>query len=221
MRYKLGILGGMGPDATCDLYKRINKHTLAHFDQEHIKMAILNKTDIFDRTNYLVNGINNPIDGLNEGIEDLIKLGCEYFIMPCNTAHAFVSDFKNLDKIKFINMIDCVNEEIEKNYKNKKICILCTNGTRISKLYDADLRYYPKFQDTIMNVVNNTKAGVDDIKNLQKVINEEENNCDVFLLACTEISSYKDKISTKNIVLDAMDILVKDAILACGKEYIE
>ncbi len=221
MRYKLGILGGMGPDATCDLYKRINKHTLAHFDQEHIKMAILNKTDIFDRTNYLVNGINNPIDGLNEGIEDLIKLGCEYFIMPCNTAHAFVSDFKNLDKIKFINMIDCVNEEIEKNYKNKKICILCTNGTRISKLYDADLRYYPKFQDTIMNVVNNTKAGVDDIKNLQKVINEEENNCEVFLLACTEISSYKDKISTKNIVLDAMDILVKDAILACGKEYIE
>lgn len=221
MNYKLGILGGMGPEATCDLYKRIIKHTKSNCDQDHINAVILNKCDIPDRTKYLTDGINNPINALNEGIEELIKLGCDYFIMPCNTAHAFVDQFKNLDKIKFINMIDCVKEEIRNKYNNKKICVLCTNGTKSSKLYDGNLMYYPNNQEKIMNVVNNTKAGIDDTFNLQSVVDEESKNYDVFLLACTEISTYKDRIKTDKIIIDAVDILVKNAILACGKEYIE
>ena len=221
MNYKLGILGGMGPEATCDLYKRIIKHTKSNCDQDHINAVILNKCDIPDRTKYLMDGIESPVDALNEGIEELIKLGCDYFIMPCNTAHAFVDQFKNLDKIKFINMIDCVKEEIRNKYNDKKICVLCTKGTKLSKLYDGNLMYYPNNQERIMNVVNNTKAGIDDTFNLQSVVDEESKNYDVFLLACTEISTYKDKIKTDKIIIDAVDILVKNAILACGKEFIE
>lgn len=221
MNYKLGILGGMGPEATCDLYKRIIKHTKSNCDQDHINAIILNKCDIPDRTKYLMDGIESPVDALNEGIEELIKLGCDYFIMPCNTAHAFADQFKNLDKIKFINMIDCVKEEIKNKFNNKKICVLCTKGTKLSKLYDDNLMYYPNNQEKIMNVVNNTKAGIDDTFNLQSVVDEESKNYDVFLLACTEISTYKDRIKTDKIIIDAVDILVKNAILACGKEYIE
>lgn len=221
MTYKLGILGGMGPEATCDLYQRIIKHTKSNCDQDHIKMVILNKCDIPDRTKYLMDGIYSPIDALNEGIVDLIKLGCEYFIMPCNTAHAFVDKFKNWDKIKFINMIDCVKEEINTKYKDKKICVLCTSGTKESKLYDGNLIFYPNKQDIVMDVVNNTKAGIDDLNNLQRVVDYESKNYDVFLLACTEISTYKNRLHTNKIILDAVDILVKNAVLACDKEYIE
>lgn len=221
MNYKLGILGGMGPEATCDLYKRIIKHTKSNCDQDHINAVILNKCDIPDRTKYLMDGIESPVEKLNEGIEELIKLGCDYFIMPCNTAHAFVDKFNNLDKIKFINMIDCVKEEIRNKYNDKKICVLCTKGTKSSKLYDGNLIYYPNNQEKIMNVVNNTKAGKDDIDSLQSVVDEESKNYDVFLLACTEISTYKDRIKTAKKIIDAVDILVKNAILACGKEYIE
>lgn len=221
MNYKLGILGGMGPEATCDLYKRIIKHTKSNCDQDHINAVILNKCDIPDRTKYLMDSIESPVEKLNEGIEELIKLGCDCFIMPCNTAHAFVDKFNNLDKIKFINMITSVKEEINNKYDNKKICVLCTNGTKSSKLYDGNLMYYPNNQEKIMNVVNNTKAGKDDIDSLQSVVDEESKNYDVFLLACTEISTYKDRIKTAKTIIDAVDILVKNAILACGKEYIE
>ena len=36
--YKLGIIGGMGPLATSELFRRIVLKTDAKFDREHIKL---------------------------------------------------------------------------------------------------------------------------------------------------------------------------------------
>ena len=221
MMYKLGILGGMGPLATSDLYKRIIDHTKASCDQDHIKMVILNNCDTPDRTEALLNGGKSPLPYLNEGISNLIHLGCEYFVIPCNTAHAYASKFRTKGKIKFISMIEEVHKELEDKYKNKKVCVLCTNGTRSAKVYEKegiDISY-PTMQDQVMTVVTNTKAGLDALDSLQEVITKEEDNFDIFLLACTELSLYKDKLETKKKVIDAMDILVYKTIIACGKEY--
>ena len=223
MMYKLGILGGMGPGATCDLYNRIIKHTKASCDQEHIRMVILNNCDTPDRTKALLEGGKSPLPYLNDGIKTLIDLGCEYFIIPCNTAHAYASKFRTNGKIEFINMIKEVERFIKENYPNKKVCVLCTNGTRSAKVYednDLDINY-PDDQDKVMNVVTNTKAGLDVFSDLQDVVTKEEEKYDVFLLACTELSLYKDRIKTKKIVLDAMDVLVKSTVLKCGKIYID
>ena len=222
MKYKLGVLGGMGPVATADLYKRISEHTKASSDQDHIKMVILNDCDTPDRTKALLDNGESPVNALNEGINTLISLGCEYFIIPCNTAHAYSKDFNNLDKIKFISMTNETKNELKEKYQGKKVCVLCTNGTKATKIYeDKDLDInYPHNQDDVMDVVTNTKAGIDDIKKIQRIVKEEEKNYDIFLLACTELSSYKNRIKTKRIVLDAMDILVYKTIKACGKEYI-
>lgn len=222
MKYKLGILGGMGPSATVDLYKRITDYTSAKCDQDHIKMVILSNCDTPDRTKALTSGGESPLAALNAGIDTLISLGCEYFIIPCNTAHAYSKEFKNLDKIKFISMIDEVKDKLKNEFKNKKVCILCTNGTKQAKVYDdkdIDINY-PHHQDDVMKVVTNTKAGLDELSLLQSIIKEEEKNYDVFLLACTELSLYKDKLVTKKVIIDAMDVLVKRTILLCGKEYV-
>ena len=222
MNYKLGILGGMGPAATCDIYNRIINHTDAKCDQDHIKMVILNNTDIPDRTKALLENGLNPLPFINESIKDLLSLGCKYYIIPCNTAHAYADKFIQDERIEFINMIKETEKELSLNYNNKKICILCTNGTRYSKVYENNNLNinYPANQDKVMSVVTNTKAGLDVLKDLQEVIKEEEDKYDVFLLACTELSLYKDKIKTKKIVLDAVDILVKASIIKCGKKYI-
>lgn len=221
MNYKLGILGGMGPSATCDLYKRIVDHTVASRDQDHIKMVILNNCDTPDRTLALTKGGKNPLPYLNEGIKTLIDLGCEYFIIPCNTAHAYQKEFHTNGKIEFISMIKEVEKELLTNYPNKKVCVLCTNGTKDAKVYeDNNLAInYPNDQEKVMSVVTNTKAGLNVLSDLQDVITEEEKNYDIFLLACTELSLYKDKLKTSKTIIDAMDVLVKSTITKCGKEY--
>jgi len=141
--YKLGIIGGMGPLATSELFRRIVLKTDAKFDREHIKIAILNNPSIPDRTQAIVAGGNSPVPYLNEAIADLKKLGAEYVIMPCNTAHYFVDkvDFQGL---KFINMVEETLNYLKEKYNDKKIIVLSTSGTNVANVYrskDLNISY--------------------------------------------------------------------------------
>ena len=53
MHYQLGILGGVGSDASAYLYEKILKHTAVDKDQDHLDMVILNHASIPDRTSYI------------------------------------------------------------------------------------------------------------------------------------------------------------------------
>lgn len=213
--YQLGILGGMGPLATATLYTNIVKKTSAKCDQEHIEMVILNKCSIPDRTRAILYNEESPLDKLNEGIEELITLGCKYFIMPCNTAHSFKSGFKNLDKITFIDMIDEAVSKLSK--KEKDYIVLCTNGTREVNVYNAPFLKYPNadIQNKVMDIITKTKAGLDQYDALVSVIKDVSGNV---LLACTELSIYFDRLKEEHFkydVDDAMDILINKTIMLC------
>ena len=47
---KLGVIGGMGPQATLQFCQRVIDLTAAQIDQEHIPTLILNDTEMPDRT---------------------------------------------------------------------------------------------------------------------------------------------------------------------------
>ena len=46
-----------------------------------------------------------------------------------------------------------------------------------------------------------------------------EKGCEKVILACTELSVFQKKEGTSQVCLDAMDVLVREAILASGAEY--
>lgn len=215
MRYKLGILGGMGPLATAKLYERIINLTSASCDQDHIEMIILNNCKIPDRTSAIINGTASPIDSINEGINTLIQNGCENFIIPCNTAHYFKDKFILQGKINFIDMVLETKEYLKEVYPFAKVCVLATLGTVKSKIYDSDYIYYPceNVQNEVMNIIYNTKAGLDMTERLNKLITNDK--YDIYLLACTELSIYKDKLNGN--VIDALDILAVKTIIKSGK----
>ena len=58
--FKLGLIGGLGPAATVDLYDKIVKATPAKNDQEHFKVVIEQNPQIDDRTARLLNGGPDP-----------------------------------------------------------------------------------------------------------------------------------------------------------------
>lgn len=227
-KYDLGIIGGMGSEATVEIYKRIIERTYHTCDQEHMRICILNNSIIPDRTNCILNNGENPLPYLNESIKDLENICAKYFIVPCNTAHHFASLFE-MNNIKFISMVEETLQYIKNNYTNYKVCILATHGTIKSKVYHEhdyskgiDFIYCNNNeQDCIMNVINDTKSDKDrqiiknNLLNTINSIKEREGNC-LFVLACTELSLYLKDVKKIVSVIDAMDCLVDSTIIKCG-----
>ena len=82
----IGIIGGMGPLATADLFEKIVGHTKAACDQEHLHVVIDSNTNIPDRTAALLHGGADPLPELTGSARRLEAMGADVLIMPCNTA---------------------------------------------------------------------------------------------------------------------------------------
>lgn len=225
-KYDLGIIGGMGSEATVEIFNRIISNTKHEKDQDFMRICILNDSVIPDRSKAILEGGESPIPYLNEDIKRLKKIGVRYFIVPCNTAHYFVRKMSKKG-IDFIDMIFETLKFIEENYQGKKVCLLATTGTVESGVYFSDnkipfIKLDNKNQNKVMNVITKTKEiGVtnESLNDLSEVINSVLKNINkeevVFILGCTELSLYLKELKEINVV-DAMDVLVNKAIEKCG-----
>ena len=83
----IGILGGMGPEATLHLFNLIIKNTPASKDQDHIPVIIYNNPLIPDRTMHIVYNEESPLALLIEGAQHLERAGADMILIACNTAH--------------------------------------------------------------------------------------------------------------------------------------
>ncbi len=61
MRKAIGILGGMGPFATCDLMETITHHTDAASGQEYIHIYVDCNASIPDRTAAILHHRKDPL----------------------------------------------------------------------------------------------------------------------------------------------------------------
>ena len=87
----LGILGGMGPQASNTFYQRIIARTDAQRDQDHLRLLLWSDAAIPDRTAGILSGQEGPVyDALLRGIQLLTAAGCTLIAIPCNTSHYFV-----------------------------------------------------------------------------------------------------------------------------------
>lgn len=226
----LGVIGGMGTAATIDFYTRIMNHTVAHKDQEHIDMVIINHASIIDRT-YAIK--NNKLDELlkqmHENLKILENAKVTSIAIPCNTSHSIIDKIQQLTSIPIINMIEETAKGLKEVVnKGEKVGIMATDGTIMLKIYQQackkyDIEYFvpdDNIQKQIMDIIyDDVKAkGIFDNEKFKKVLNYFlQNGCKYVILGCTELSGFK-KDFDKN-TIDPMDYLVKAAILSVDKEY--
>ncbi|MDD5728255.1 MAG: amino acid racemase [Victivallales bacterium] len=132
----IGILGGMGPAATVDLYKKIISCTPAAKDQEHIRVIIDSHPQIPDRTAALKHEGPDPLPYLLDSALKLEQAGVDFIIIPCNTAHAFIPRFAGKVKIPVLNMISICAEHVNTRYPGiRRVGLLATAGTIKSGIY--------------------------------------------------------------------------------------
>ena len=132
----IGILGGMGPEATADLYVRIIKATPVEKDQDHYRIIIDSNAKIPDRTPAILGTGPSPLPMMLETGRNLQRAGADFIIMPCNTAHHYHSQLQAGLEVPVLHMIRLSAEHTKKiNPGVDKAGLLATDGTLASRLY--------------------------------------------------------------------------------------
>jgi len=135
-RTTIGILGGMGPEATAYFFHLLIKNTKAACDQEHIPILIWNNPKIPPRTDAILQKGKSPLPLLLEGIRILEKGGAGMIVMPCITAHYCAPQIRARAKVPFINLIEESLGYAKKNVPGlKKAGLIASSGTVASKIF--------------------------------------------------------------------------------------
>ncbi len=232
MKYKnLGVIGGMGPKATSVFFEKVIENTDANKDQDHINMIILNHATLPDRTTAIFENTGEAfLEHIKEDIKLLEMAGVANIAIPCNTAHYFYDDIKNMTDINIINMIEETAKDLYRKYGEKsKVGILGTKGTISSGIYEKACNKYnikllvpsESVQDQTMKIIyDNVKGGLtEDASKLESLVMDfiEKENCKCVIIACTELSSINLSAEVKKYCIDAMEILVNRSIELSGK----
>ena len=224
----IGILGGMGPLATADLFKKIILMTEAEKDQDHIRVLIDSNTNIPDRTAAILSGGADPVPELTKSAKILEQAGADLLIMPCNTAHYFYEDVKKAVSIPVLSIIESAADKVLRSGQ-KKALILATDGTGKAGVYDKVFNrrgietVYPDAgtQKKVMSIIyEGVKAGAPKEGRMEKLtadINEFIKKIGtVAVLACTELPLAVDLYGLTGDFVDATGSLAEAAILFSG-----
>lgn len=197
MKGLIGVLGGMGPAATADLFNKFISFTKANCDQEHIPLIISSIPNIPDRTQALLHDGRSPLPLMQSYLHLLENAGAECIVIPCNTAHYWFSELKESCHVEMLSIIDTTMQEVIKTGK-KQIGLLATNATVHMGLYqkrmeDAGLNCLIPNKDEqqkVMESIYLLKSGeVERSEKLMKEIAQSlfDKNVQVIVLGCTEV----------------------------------
>lgn len=229
MKKTIGILGGMGPMATADLFQKITAFTDAAGDNDHIRVYIDSNASIPDRTAAILNGGEDPVPAMADSLAKLERCGADCVIMPCNTAHYFLPRLEALTKLPFLSMIDAAAEACRTRFPGKAVGILATAGTLAAGLYQEALesRGVPFLvpdeaeRDALMGVIyQGVKAGAPPLQYREAFLSVTEGmagrGASCFLLACTELPLAVRALNLNLPCVDPTEELAKAAIRFCG-----
>lgn len=223
MKKKLvGVLGGLGPQATIYFMNLVVKNTKVTKDQEHIDMIVFNHASIPDRTAFILGkSKDDPTPYLIEDCSKLYGLGCDFVVMPCNTAHFVYSKVAESSNIPVVNIIE---ETVKACGNCKKVGIMATDGTLSSEVYQNELNkksisyFVPDYEHQLLImklIYEDVKVGKKvDINDFNKLVNYFlQNGCDKIIIGCTELSIIVDDYDIRNdYIVDSLYVLAKKTI---------
>lgn len=225
-RATIGILGGMGPLATADLYRKIIELTPADSDQEHIPVVIWADPRVPDRTEALLNNGEDPTPWLVRGAQALADMGADFVVIPCNTAHAFEGPLQAAVPRPMLSMIAAAADAIVRDAPQAEtVGLLATSGTIAAELYQQAL--LERGRDVIvpddetqercvMTAIRAVKAGQAHgaaTALLQEAAAElVQRGAGALLAACTEIPLIFRQEHTDTVLIDATASLAEAAV---------
>ncbi|ASI98788.1 cysteate racemase [Thermococcus celer] len=226
----IGILGGMGPLATVELFRRIVEKTPARRDQEHPRIIIYDNPKIPDRTAFILGNGEDPRPELIDSAKKLESWGADFIIMPCNTAHFFAETIQRAISIPLVSMIE-ETAKLVRELGLRKVGLLATDGTIKGLVYHRALLNHGisiavpgrKDQELVMRAIyDGVKAGNVELGRelLLKVAKKLEKRVDGMIAGCTEVSVALRPGDLSVPLIDPLDVVAEKAVrLALGEEF--
>ncbi len=165
----VGVIGGMGPEATVDLLRRIIRNTRALDDVDHIRCLVDNNPKVPSRIKALIEGSGeSPGPAMAEMARGLEAWGANFLCIACNTAHAYFDDVQKAVGIPIVNMIEhAAHEALVLAAPSRVVGILASPAVRMTRLYSDMLErvgaraVYPDEEDeaALFALIKAIKAG--------------------------------------------------------------
>ena len=231
----VGILGGMGPEATLDCYGKIIQNTPASKDQQHLRVIIDSNPKVPDRTPAIIGSAESPVPAIIKGCQALERAGADFIIIPCVSAHFFLDEIQKQSPLPILSIIDATAETITRDHPDIHVVgLMATTGTVKGEKFQTRLA-----KDGITTIVpdehnqSGIMAAIYDIKNAQskraraditaalitaaeRLISRKPDGAQGIIAGCTEIPLAMHQKHLTVPYFDALTILACAAIRKAG-----
>lgn len=226
----VGILGGMGPEATVDLMQRIIRLTPALDDADHIRCIVDNNPKVPSRIKAIIEGDGeDPGPSMADMGRRLASWGADFLVIACNTAHYYYEAVQQAVNIPVINLIDLVARHVQSHFPEQdRVGILASPAvamtglytTRFQKLGITDIWPDPDHQASLLRVIKEVKKGNTgpDVRADYVAVceNLRQQGAQLAIVACTELSALDVTLPID--FLDAAEILAAEIVAVAKHE---
>jgi aspartate racemase len=214
MHRVVGIIGGMGPEATLDLMRRVLAKTPAQDDQDHIHLIVESNPKIPSRIAHLMERTGaDPTPELVRIARNLERAGAQALAIPCNTAHAYAHPIRRAVNIPLLDMVQLTVDRIASPRRVARVGLLASSAVLATELYakafaDHGIAVaHPARQDEVMALIKAVKRGETGVQiqaALAQTAHDLANHADVLLVGCSELSVIAAGITAP--FVDSLDV---------------
>lgn len=225
---RIGILGGMGPEATVLLMSRLIAATPASDDSDHLPLIVDMNPQVPSRIAHLIEGRGEDpgpvLAGMAAGLQ---RSGAQVLAMPCNTAHFYAPVIRDAVSIPFLDMIEIsVEQAAQKVGRGGSVGILGSPALQQVGIFDRALArhgckaVYATDQDALLSAIRDIKRAGPPVIARETLAAAARDiaarDAAVQLVACTEFSLITEAAADHAPVIDTLDVLVQ-AMLAFAR----
>lgn len=222
----LGVIGGMGPLATADFFRKLVDATPAAHDEDHIPVLIHSVPQVPSRPAAILRGGPSPLPALLTARDRLLAAGATLLAMPCNTAHYWYDGLVAGCSVPFIHIVDAVAAQLPAAHQ---LGIVATRATLQSRVFHDRLAAHAialtapddaTYDAVVQPVIDLVKCGEprEAGRLIEPVISELLNGgAAAVVLACTELPIALDAIASplSERCIDSTDALAR----ACVQQW--
>jgi len=219
----LGIIGGMGTQATAFFFERLHSLQKVKTEQEYSDLLLYSIPSTPDRTAFITGqSTESPLGHLINAAKTLESAGASCIAIPCVTSHYFYPDLIKAVNIPIINMLEETVAFVKKQGL-KKVCLLATDGTvkggafhRVFEENGIEMCVPAEdVQHELMAIIYEIKRGTvisPKIVNSLNSITEDalKSGAEAGILGCTELCIVSD-INKQNLI-NTLEVLAASAL---------
>lgn len=218
----IGILGGMGPEATILLMRRILEATPARDDADHVPLLVDSNTQVPSRIAHLIEGTGvDPTPVLEAMTRRLVDWGAAAVAMPCNTAHSYRAAIaRAAGEVPFLDMVAGTAAAADRHGAGP-VGLLASPAVEKTGIFAQDFAprgrsmLYPGDREAMLSAIRAVKAGAPDAARpvLDAAARElADAGAAVLVVGCSEFSLLSREIAATVPLVDSLDVLAEACV---------